>query len=326
MLRNGVCQNTTSGPGESRHKVACKQPAKNTQRIADLFEGQLGNQYADNVVIDRTMVEISKNVNERPSQSHTDNEPIFQSKRFFYEDKYIYDMSKKHIGGSFQKSDQWFDKKLLADVETFIEEVIAPSLPKGRIYLYTMCKQNNVIYRASPLYKNKRGWNDWANIDCDDDGIVPAQFVLFVEIKGLTKPIVRNKVEICDTDGIYAIAHSLPLPLSAKPIQAHWGDNHKAHQASCLFEYSQKCLQPGNKRRPTLFLIDPTLIVSPCIAVPDLDAADIDIHSYIFLKSKCDWQTIFIDHMRDELGIDEESSKSAVHSDSSECDDSNSNE
>jgi len=34
LRRNIVPQNTSSGPGESRHKIACKQPAKNTLRIA----------------------------------------------------------------------------------------------------------------------------------------------------------------------------------------------------------------------------------------------------------------------------------------------------
>jgi len=93
LKRNGVCQNTTSGPGESRHKIACKQPARNTQRIADLFEGQLGTQYADNVIIDRTQAEISHSTNGDIGTNDQDGmdktPPTFHSKRFFYENGYL---------------------------------------------------------------------------------------------------------------------------------------------------------------------------------------------------------------------------------------------
>lgn len=58
LKRNSVPQNTSSGPGESQYKIACQQPAKNTQHIACQFEGQEGKQYTDNVVIDQAYAEI----------------------------------------------------------------------------------------------------------------------------------------------------------------------------------------------------------------------------------------------------------------------------
>jgi hypothetical protein len=85
LLRNGSCQNTTSGPGESRHKVACKRPAKNTQRIAAKFENQLGKQYVDALVIDRAAVDIhwhKKPYNAIDRQSIVVNR--FVGKRFFF--------------------------------------------------------------------------------------------------------------------------------------------------------------------------------------------------------------------------------------------------
>jgi hypothetical protein len=58
--QNGVNQNTSSGPGESCHKTHCKQPARNTQRIAERFDVQIGKQYADNLLIDCGFAEIQK--------------------------------------------------------------------------------------------------------------------------------------------------------------------------------------------------------------------------------------------------------------------------
>ena len=305
LKRNGVCQNTTSGPGESRHKIACKQPARNTQRIADLFEGQLGTQYADNVVIDRTFAEISaqKNDTTPPSKNSTGliAQPIFQSKRFFYQSGKIRDFQQKIGVNRYARSREWYTPKLRDNVEDYLESEVAPFVEQGSIVLFTMCKHNGIIYRASPLYKNKRAWNDWAYINVHNRGIYAAQFILYVDIHGLKQAIGDEDFLPVKKDGVYAIAHMLPVPLYHKPIHSHYGDNHKAHQGSLLFEYSQKKLRSRQRgASPSLFLVDPSSIVSPCVAVPDLDATK-DLHSFIFLKSRCKWQKIFLDHMRKEL-------------------------
>ena len=53
----------------------------------------------------------------------------------------------------------------------------------------------------------------------------------------------------------------------------------------------------NKKQQPDLLLVDMNKMLSPCIAVPDLDSKD--KHSFIFLKSKSDWLPIFIQHMKD---------------------------
>ena len=53
----------------------------------------------------------------------------------------------------------------------------------------------------------------------------------------------------------------------------------------------------NKKQQPDLLLVDMNKMLSPCIAVPDLDSKE--KHSLIFLKSKSDWLPIFIQHMKD---------------------------
>ena len=221
------------------------------------------------------------------------NTPIFESKRFFYEGGHIYDLTKKLPSNKYERSKEWYDPKLLTSVEDFIKSEIAPYVASTAMDLYTVCKYDGNIYRANPLYKNKRAWNDWAHIDCNDEGrIYQAQFILFIHIHGSKPP---------RTDGLFGLCHLLPVPLSAKPIHATYGDNHKAHQGSLLFEYSQKKLKSKQRgSMPDVYLVDTELIIAPCIAVPDLDETKMP-HSFIFVKSRCQWQHIFLEHMREEL-------------------------
>ena len=332
LKRNGVCQNTTSGPGESRHKIACKQPARNTQRIADLFEGQLGAQYADNVVIDRTEAEFAVTYmkDKDMDMPYVNNlNTVFQSKRFFYEDGCIYDYTKRISNNEFERSSQWDDPKLLESVEDFIECNIAPFVDDARMDLYTICKHKGTIYRASPLYKDKFAWNDWAYIDASEMGIIAANFILFLKITGLKKTLNHSDFPPIERDGIYAIAHILPVPLTDKPIYAHYGKNHKAHQGSLLFHYSQKKLRTRQRGScPSLVLLDTDYIASPCISVPDLDAKK-QPHSFLFLKSRCHWQKIFLDHMREEIsdeGFPGDSNDDEGEEDSEENGEDNNNE
>ena len=66
---------------------------------------------------------------------------------------------------------------------------------------------------------------------------------------------------------------------------------------------------------------------SSCVAVPDLDAKV--KHSFIFMKSRCDWQKIFAQHVKYEvmelLSEDEEVDLGTNDMKSSENESSNSN-
>jgi len=84
IKHNCVNQNTSSGPGESCHKTHCKQPARNTQRIAERFDVQIGKQYADNLLIDCTFVQIQK-VNDINQQDSSVSMIFFMQNNIYYQ-------------------------------------------------------------------------------------------------------------------------------------------------------------------------------------------------------------------------------------------------
>ena len=99
--------------------------------------------------------------------------------------------------------------------------------------------KNGIIYRSNPFFKENRSWNYWAIIDLGEAGRIPIHLVIYIHVPPLMNAIKSHcNTEITQQDNsICATAHSLPVPLSSKPIHAAWGDNHKAHHDSILFEY-----------------------------------------------------------------------------------------
>jgi hypothetical protein len=276
-------------------------PANNTQRIVATFEEQVGRQYADNVILDLASQDTQENGRcdlPKTSDVHSAS-PTFTSKRYFYKNGRIFDTTSPHAKGIWKECSPWKDKQLENDVLKLIELSIAPKVNEESINLYTMCKKDGVLYRADPHFRNERCWHDWANI-CwgKNKDLIPAQVILFIEIRSMTEPIQVGGYYIRE-NGMYAIAHMLPVALSDVPIDKRWGD-HKAHQDSLLFMYSRKKMK--GRYRPQLFLIDTARIVSPCIGVEDLDAEQ--PHCFLFLKSKSDWQDIFLEHVKETVKED----------------------
>jgi hypothetical protein len=297
LERNGSCQNTTSGPGESRHKIACKRPAKNTQRIAETFDEQVAKNYSDAIAIERAFDEVYKIKDKKIKEKE---EVRYQGKRFCFVEGNLLDYKIVLKKGEYDLAKKWFDTDLYESVTFFLKNFVSPKLDSSStIDCYTECYCKDTLIRANPMFKNKRAWNDWIFVDFEDIGKIAIQIILFLEIKGMDESIqgINGSFEIAK-DGFYALSHYIPVPLTEKPVNLSYGDNHKAHQASLLLEYSQKKMVKINKKQqPDLLLVDMNKMLSPCIAVPDLDSKE--KHSFIFLKSKSDWLPIFIQHMKD---------------------------
>ena len=299
--RNGVCSNTSSGPGESRHKQACKRPAKNTQRIADKFEMQLGKQYADALVIDRGALDILKT---KEVQKLNSNHLKLEAPRFIMLDEDIMDLKSRKWNkttGTWKYNDtkQWFDEQMKRDIIDFMISHVNGHIYYEETIFYTKLVKNKTIYRANPMYKNERAWHDWVDITCSKTNtLVPAQLLVFLKIETLSSPIQYGDLFNINEPGIYALVHKVPASLDSKPTwTTRYGDNHKAHQESMLFYYSEKMLTRTRKKIPQIFLINVESINGPCIAVPDLDNTK-HKYSYIFMKNKASWMNIFLDHMK----------------------------
>lgn len=328
IIRNGVCQNTSSGPGETRHKSACKKPAKYTQRIAQKFLRQLGEKYTDSLLIERAANEAKVT---EVQKKHNDV-PKFSAKRFFFERDAFYDLKRKMKHNQYERTTEWFDEDLQCGVEIYLKELFEDGClaEDAIIDCYTECKIGETLIRANPLYKNERPWHDWVNVKTKDSEIIPIHCILFLHLKGIQEPIEQqNGIETIANDGFYALCHRIPVALDAKPVHKE-ATNHLAHQGSLLFYYSTKkmILDSDRRRRPMLCLVDiSNQFSSACVAVPDLDAKV--KHSFIFMKSRCDWQKIFAQHVKYEvmelLSEDDEVDLETNDIKSSENESSNSN-
>jgi hypothetical protein len=132
LKRNGVCQNTTTGPGEHRHISACKRPGKNTQRIAETFEPQVGKNYNTSLKVDKAMKELPE---EAASRVYDQN--IFTGKRFFLQKNVLYDYKKKKEKKTFDEADEWFDKMLMDNFFYFGNHFEQP-IHKLKLLIYTL--------------------------------------------------------------------------------------------------------------------------------------------------------------------------------------------
>jgi hypothetical protein len=166
LERNGSCQNTTSGPGESRHKIACKRPAKNTQRIAETFDEQVAKNYSDAIAIERAFDEVYKIKDKKIKEKE---EVRYQGKRFCFVEGNFLDYKIVLKKGEYDLAKKWFDTDLYESVTFFLKNFVSPKLDSSStIDCYTECYCKNTLIRANPMFKNKRTLKDWIFVDFEE--------------------------------------------------------------------------------------------------------------------------------------------------------------
>jgi hypothetical protein len=155
---------------------------------------------------------------------------------------------------------------------------------------------DGLLIRANPCYKNERPWHDWVNINLDGS-VIPIHIIMFIDLCDLKEPYIQGDgLPAVVKPGTYAMAHRVPVPLDTVEYDetGNVKKNYLAHQTNLLFYWMTKKvgLDRDRKRRPKIALFDLDAVYhSPCIAVPDLDSSV--KHSFIFMKSKKYWKTIF---------------------------------
>lgn len=325
ILRNGVCQNSSSACGESGHKAKCKQPAKQTQRVLEQFELQTAIRSVDNIVIDRAHDELLQ----LPSLDVTEpfiEEQDFDSATRFAGRNYVCNVSGMFDSKTNDKSNfckgrtsQWSDENLQRHVYDLVSSFILPNVDGQSVDLLTQFTRNNVIYRAHPAYKGGDAWQDWAYINWSPAGLIPGHLLIFLDLRGVQKSF-HIKESTIDRPGIYAVVHSVFESLDKKPhfVDATRNGSYLAHSSSLLVYYAQKelydCSQTatstsrGKRSKdesfhlvlPKLYVVPCECIHSPCVAVPDI-GPKAKPHGFLFLRSRKEWPKCFFRLMKDTL-------------------------
>ena len=325
ILRNGVCQNSSSGPGESRHKSSCKQPAKLTQRVYDKFEMQSATMCTDHIVIDRAHNEIISRSVSNPSSREggcvintVASNIIYQGRSYVCDRNGIYHYSRDQCH---TKEATWNDESLQNSIYELLRDQVFPHVNGNCIHLLTECKREGVLFRAHPAYKDKEAWQDWAYINWEGTGDVPGQLMVYIDLKNMREPFVVENNTI-DTPGIYAIIHSVQEGLEYRPHKAVCSDDekYKAHTSSRLVFYAMKIInegksvasmQPKKKAKntssytqiqdnipfPRLYIVSCDSIASECVAIPDYGSSR--KHGYLFLRSRKQWSDQFFKLMEE---------------------------
>jgi hypothetical protein len=305
LKRNGVCQNTTSGPGEHRHISTCKRPGKNTQRIAETFEPQVGKNYIDNLKIDKAIKEIRVETN---SIAHQRN--IFSGKRYFIHDNILYDYKRKIGKKTFEQADEWFDTTLMNNVLNFVERFQSFNPNVGSLIFYTECRHtilccDNITFqtyliRANPMYKNKRCWHDWWYCDFDNIGIIPVKVIMFIEFDGQEITFQNEGCAISINEpGTYALCQKAIQPLDSVPEYRYrkFGGSFKAHTQSLLWYWTEL--------QEEVLILPLKKLQSPCISVPNREHDEKKYpNSYLVMKNRDCWVSILIEEMRKEYDPD----------------------
>ena len=323
ILRNGVCQNTSSGPGESGHKTKCKQPSKLTQRVYEKFEMQTAMRGTDHILIDRALEDIVSRDDKLNSvwndqtRDLDDVNVTYSGRNYVCDASGIYTIYHNKVQ---RDSVVWADPELQASIHSLICNKVLPNVDSDEVFLITQCKRNGVLFRAHPFYKGVTSWQDWAYIDWGDAGNIPAHLLIFVDLTKLKHPITIKEIVI-DVPGIYAIAHSMLECLENTRSYKEAGDpdDYKCNPSSHLILFAHKELVQGHvqppgtpnnsKKRSTtqsstktpaapeaqLYIIPCDSIESECIAVPDYGSRK--HHGYFIVRSRKDWCDIFFSLM-----------------------------
>ena len=314
IVKHGAPGNYNSGPCESNHKTGSKNPARNTQRHADVFDIQTATRTVENIAIDRatTRISITADADDAAIPSQETSSPgsastvkiVYRGQSFVATEEGI---QKKIRKGKKLEKTEWPNMELQEHIEKYIIRKILPHVKDKQLQLYTYCKRDNEKFHADPCYKGG-DWQDWAYIDWDhEEGPIPGHLLIFVELTDLVSPIDIEGTFV-DQPGMYAIIHSVEAPLSSVPTNSE-EQNYLAHQSSHLVYYqdintrSLLVRTDNNKRKiitvPQLYLVPCDAIESPCIGVPADLTGDTYPHGYLFLQSPSHWTDIFVKHIVD---------------------------
>jgi len=161
------------------------------------------------------------------------------------------------------------------------------------------------LYQADLLYENG-GWNDWVYVNWDKLGNIPAQLLIFFELKIWNAGCIAecNNTFIYGP-GKYAVCHIVGEKLDDNPLEPS-NTQYCAHSSSLLVKCSKLMVETNPITKETILLIgviDIESISAPCIGIPyDINNIS-DNFYYLFLEPKDDWKDILVKFMRNEISI-----------------------
>lgn len=168
--------------------------------------------------------------------------------------------------------------KLDEALVTFLEDLLQTFQPAVNcLTLYTEQKRHKTIFRGSPRFLGKV-WRDWAMVDWGDDGILPGQIWIFVDLTWL--PFSNTHYE----PGMYCVVET------AREVRALG----EAKQSQLIKPYKKDVDHHGDgsiKRQ--FWLVNTECIVDTCCMIPDV--GNDDPTSYLRVLPVHQWSELFVE-------------------------------
>jgi hypothetical protein len=279
----GVPSNFSSGPGESRHKTICKNPARRTQGQKKKLDYQTADRYSEFIILQRAMSEI--NSGDLPSASETNgNHPRTSKvggKVYLLAADHSHVVEFQHSGSRKLIPARWAkDSKQEALLDYLLSEVI-PAMRPGSLQLRMLTEyvshaqapiETKIIYRANPNWKlaNAKGevWRDWAYVDGTQEHDLAVHLQIFLQLSGLERAVTDHTGLLGDVhhDGDYAVVHvteASPWGSATAGRPPSW-----SHPSSRIVTEGRLKSDPAECETPIYALVHVSRLRAPCIAVP----------------------------------------------------------
>ena len=295
MLYFGVPSNVNTQSDESHHKIS-KTAAIHTQRRVKTFNQQTARNLHEVDIVDIAMEEIcngrvpwdyledfvveeddiceteSRNADEA-EESALETRNTGTKLKFFY--------SEEKAGYTYTILSRMNDKakfRLTKDLEAFIGDLMDELGEEVRhLMLFTEHKRNELIFRGTPRLLGK-AWRDWVMIDWGEDGILPAQIHMFVDLQDLPDDCAWEA-------GTYAIVESAKKNLS----------NQEKNLDSELFVpciKEHKGMGKDGKTLRQFWMVNVESIHSPAVLIPDV--GNPNKASFLQLIPRSEWSASFV--------------------------------
>ena len=340
ILQFGVPMGTDTGSNESHHKKT-KIAAKLTQKNVELFESQTARRCSDFHLLELALQEIDGRPLWEYYDEYFKHESVPVANEKVESDIKIDDVApqKEDVAPKKVKPDNEMDEEEVAtrgtriqvywdeedqkarfkipttkaelpqrvtwctDCIAFLFELQEKVLPFGmdKLEIITEHKRKDQIFRGTPQYRGKGGWNDWVLVDWQDEGMLPCEIWCFVNLEELPKGAKLKHGGIDIESGVYAVIECSQY-LTEKLANQENIDASETRKSDLFAPILKTCkaLHRNGDFDRLFYLADVSAFVEPIAVVPDVGCHL--KHKYFHVTPRKDWSVSFVGWLEEEHG------------------------
>ena len=316
----GVPEVVNTSSNESHHKPT-KAAAKVTQRQMKTFETQTALRLHEFLALQLALLEVlgiptmwEYHDLDKPRVPFTENDTSTASSKSSRPQtdtggtvfNLWWDEEESEFRYALKKSRLQYADKIMwsKDLINFLGSNVLNNIPElDSLTILTEHKRNDIMFRATPLYRGKP-WRDWVMVNWGADGIIPAQLWCFLDFTDLEhKPKFEANGVRVNNRSVYAVIESAPTEaVPEKPPQEEENNNKKRKGkkrnkekekeilTSCLVLPLRKEVMSLDPLIRKFYLVPVDAIEDPAVVVPDVGGPS---NAFFRILPKSEWLSLF---------------------------------